>query len=847
MRRFASLLVVMVIVLALNGQQPAPDLILSNGKIITVDERFTIAQAVAIRGDRFVAIGTNQEIARLAGPNTRRIDLRGKAVIPGLIDNHMHLLRAGATWQSEVRWDGIGSRKQALDMLRARAKAVRAGEWIYSLGGWTIDQFADDSRPFTRNELDDAAPNNPVLLQASYYETYLNSRALQALGIDEKSPAESWLVRDAAGKPTGRILEAGIRGLAARLPEPAPSEIEASSAAMIKDLNRAGLTAFGSAGCEADLLPIYRRWAAQGQLNVRVFCITGVGAGTTPEQVGRALPLIAQMKLFQGDSYIDHVSFGESVYGPLHDPMFLKKSDPRPEQLAQWRRITTEIAKAGLPLHVHAELEDTIDAFLDQIEAINKEYPIRNLRWVLAHVNRLNASQLARMRELGLYAAVHPWGVINGGINQRVFGDSALDMPALSTIQNSGVTWGLGSDGSRANQILPFTTLWWAVTGKMVGGTKALRQTISREDALIAHTRKNAYLLFQENNLGSIQSGKLADLLVLDRDYLTVPADQIKDIKPVMTIVGGRIVFDAEAGVVARASGWSVPRTPHGHPDLQGIWTNSTMTPLERPPELAGKEFFTREEAAEFEKRVRDRNNGDRRDANPEADLTTGYNDFWWDRGTNVVSTLRTSIIVDPPDGRVPQLTPEAQKAAAARAEARRLRPSDGPEDRSLADRCIARGNTGPPMLPAGYNNNYQIVQTTDHVMILLEMIHDARIIPLDGRPHVPRNVQQWLGDSRGRWEGNTLVVETTNFTGKTNFRGSGEALRVVERFTRVDETTLLYQFTVEDPQAFTRPWSGEIPMKKTEGPVFEYACHEGNLSMTNILEAARAEEKAAK
>ena len=553
---FAGALLAMVGATSLmRAQQPAPDLILSNGKIVTVDDRFTIAQAVAIRGDRVVAVGANSDIVRLAGPNTRRIDLRGRSVIPGLIDNHMHLLRAGATWQWEVRWDGIGSRKEALEMLRARTKAVSRGEWVFTLGGWTIDQFSDDRRPFTRDELDEVAPDNPVLLQASYYETYLNSRAMQALGIDEKTPSDTWVVRDAARRPTGRIEEAGIRGLAAKLPVAPANQIEASTVAMIKDLNRAGLTAFGSAGCEADLLPIYRRLADRGQLNVRVFCINGVGTGTTPGQVDRALPQIAQMKLFQGNNYIDQIFFGESVYGPLHDPMFLIKSDPKPDQLAQWRRIATEIAKAGLPLHVHAELEDTIDAFLDQIEAINKEYPIKNLRWVLAHVNRLNASHLARMRELGIYAAVNPWAVINGGINHRVFGDSAYDMAPLSTIQNSGILWGFGSDGSRANQILPFTTLWWAVTGKMVGGTKVLRQTISREDALIAHTRKNAYLVFQENNLGSIQPGKLADLLVLDRDYLTIPADQIKDIKPVMTMVGGRIVYDAGASTTtARAS-----------------------------------------------------------------------------------------------------------------------------------------------------------------------------------------------------------------------------------------------------------------------------------------------------
>ena len=278
--------------------------------------------------------------------------------------------------------------------------------------------------------------------------------------------------------------------------------------------------------------------------------------------------------------------------------------------------------------------------------------------------------------------------------------------------------------------------------------------------------------------------------------------------------------------------------------DLQGIWTNATVTPVERPAEFAGKAFLTEAEAAAYEKRARERNDADRRDGNAEADLATGYNDLFWERGRSVVSTRRTSLVVDPPDGRIPPLTPEAQTIAAARAEARRLRPADGPEDRSLDDRCIVRGTSGPPMLPAGYSNNYQIVQSADSVAILVEMIHDARIIPIDAGPHLGRKIRQLLGDPRGRWDGRTLVVETTNFTDRRPFRGSGENLRVTERFTRVDKDTLLYQFTVDDPESFTRPWSGEIPMKKIEGPIFEYACHEGNYSMAYILSAARHEER---
>jgi predicted amidohydrolase YtcJ len=540
-----------LLTMVLQAQQAPPDLIFSNGKIITVDERFSIAQAVAIRGGRIVATGTNQEIVQLAGPNTRRIDLKGKAVIPGLIDNHMHLLRAAATWVKEVRFDGVDSRKQAVEMLRARVKAAAAGEWIYNIGGWAHQQFTDDPKPFTREELDQIAPNNPVALQESYYQVFLNSKALEILKIAANAPdppefVKGSILRDAAGKPTGVIRGdiAATRVVANKLPRVAPEQLEASSTALVRDMNKAGLTSFGVPGCDADVLAIFEKWKAQEHLNVRVFCIGGAAAGT-PQAVDRALPQIAQMKLFQGDSYIDNVFFGESVYSPLHDPMFATKSNPTPEQLEQWRKMAMAIAQAGLPLHVHAELSSTIDAFLDQIEAVNKEHPIKSLRWTLAHINQINASQIERMKKLGMYAAVHPWAVINGAIMHEGFGDGAYDMPPLATLQNSGIMWGLGTDGTAANQTLPFTTLYFAVTGKMAGGTKVNRQTISREDALIAHTRKNAFFVFQEDNLGSIQPGKLADLVVLDRDYLTVPADQIKDIKPVMTVVGGRIVYDA--------------------------------------------------------------------------------------------------------------------------------------------------------------------------------------------------------------------------------------------------------------------------------------------------------------
>ena len=285
-------------------------------------------------------------------------------------------------------------------------------------------------------------------------------------------------------------------------------------------------------------------------------------------------------------------------------------------------------------------------------------------------------------------------------------------------------------------------------------------------------------------------------------------------------------------------------RTPDGQPDLQGVWSFATITPLERPAELAGKEFFTPKEAADYERQILKRNNMDRRDGPVEDDVRRAYNDFWWDRGTRIVKTRRTSLIIDPPDGKIPSLTAAAKERQKERQNANLGHEFDGPENRPLQERCIIWASTGPPMMPTAYNNNIRILQSPGYVTILVEMIHDARVIRLDGSPHIASNVHQWRGDSRGRWEGDTLVVETTNFTGKTSFRGSSEKMRLIERFKRMDADTLLYQYTVDDLSSFEKPWTVEIPLPRSEAPMFEYACHEGNYAMTGGLAGARAQEK---
>ena len=307
------------------------------------------------------------------------------------------------------------------------------------------------------------------------------------------------------------------------------------------------------------------------------------------------------------------------------------------------------------------------------------------------------------------------------------------------------------------------------------------------------------------------------------------------------------VVFPAALTVAGQTKPYTPPRTPDGQPDLQGYWTNSTYTPLERPRGVT-KEFYTPQEAAELERRQAAREAAQTTPGTV-ADVHYDFSQFGLDRSQAPLSrSVRTSLIVDPPDGKIPPMTAEGKKRAAEREEAsKRLGGRwDSAQSNQLDDRCIIMRGSGPPMMDAGYNSDYQIVQAPGYVMILTEMIHDARIIPLDGRSQPPQNVRQWVGFSRGRWDGNTLVVETTNFNGKNPFEGSSESLRVIERFTRVADDVIQYRFTIEDASVWARPWSGELPLVKTRGPMFEHACHEGNYGLYNTLVGARLEEKKA-
>ena len=314
----------------------------------------------------------------------------------------------------------------------------------------------------------------------------------------------------------------------------------------------------------------------------------------------------------------------------------------------------------------------------------------------------------------------------------------------------------------------------------------------------------------------------------------------------------------------APAAAQNAPRTAWGHPDLGGVWDFRTITPLQRPRSLADQEFLTQEETANLEQEVVARNielaNRDARRTEVTRSVDQGeegapgfYNNFWLDGGTT--STGRTSLIIDPSDGRIPPLTPEAQ----GRVDARRVyldeNPADSWMDRNTSDRCLVGFNAGPPITPLGYNQNMQLFQTPDHVVMVTEMVHTTRVVPLDGRPVLSADIRLWSGDSRGYWEGDTLVVETANFHVDRHWiplgtapagTGSSANMTLVERFTRVDADTLVYEFTVTDPAIWTAPWTAQQPMRRNDLTLFEYACHEGNYSMDGILAGARADEKAA-
>ena len=508
--------------LAASGQAPAQtnvDTVVTNGKILTVDATFAVVQALAIDRGRIVARGTDAEMARYAGPKTKVIDVKGATVIPGLIDNHFHFTRGVQTWHQQVRFEGVDSRRDALALLAAKTKTLQPGDWIMVQGGWTPRQFADAPGGFTLAELDGVAPKNPLFVQEGYAVVYANSLALQAVGLD---PAEG-ARRNAAGlvsfQPPYALYDA--------MPATSPAQLEQNLTDFMHELNSVGLTGVYSLG-QSQLLAAR---AAKGPLPVRLWESLAYDAHD-PASEAMAAELIARTHPNQFDGQHGIFGLAEVLYGPFFD--LAPRKDPWPAEIMnEYGKLATVAARAGWHVHQHVINNSAVSDLLDTLEKVNATQPLNGLRWTLGHVYDISSTNIARAKALGLTLGVH------GAAMQ-----AGAHMP-LRKIAESGIVFGLGTDATIVSHYNPFVTLGWLVSGLDVGGNRVLDETLTREEALIAHTRSNAYLFFQENTLGSLEIGKQADLVVLDRDYMSVPAAEIRRIKPTLTMVGGRTVYSA--------------------------------------------------------------------------------------------------------------------------------------------------------------------------------------------------------------------------------------------------------------------------------------------------------------
>jgi hypothetical protein len=527
----------------------AVDLILRSGKIVTVDRSFSIAEAVAIDGDRIVAVGTDERVSEHARKDTRIVELGGRTVIPGLIDGHIHFARGAERWSDEVRLDGVTERANARRLIAARASTLGRGAWIMVLGGWSEDQFADDRRPFTRAELDDLALENPTFLQVSYSHAFANTAALHAAGVDPESPGREppgAVERDSAGRATGRLNGfVGIQMVRRHLP-PVPEKGSADRVRRFAgDLNRLGITAVfdpGGFGVSDATYAGVEALVSRGELRLRVFRTLWLQSEALGD-IARLVANIHAAKPFGGSDLLDVVGIGEALYLPVHDD-YGRAVEPTPVERAAMRSLLAAAASGGWPIHLHAHEASTIALYLELINEIRVSHPIDKLGWTIAHASMITPEQIDQMAQMGMRLALQSPGVFEGPLRQRINGDLALVAPPLAEAEHAGLPWGLGSDATVAGQINPFITLGWAVSGRMPGGSLVLRSTVSREAALIAHTRANAEQAFRGADLGSIEPGKLADLVVIDRDYLTVPAEDIWRTRALITVAGGVIVHD---------------------------------------------------------------------------------------------------------------------------------------------------------------------------------------------------------------------------------------------------------------------------------------------------------------
>lgn len=525
-----------------------PELVLVNGKVVTVDDRFTIQEAVAVRDGRILAVGTSAVVRALAGPRTRVVDLGGRTVIPGLIDVHMHFLRAGFRWRYEVRLDEARTVPDVLRLVQQRAAQRPPGEWILTFGGWHYEQLQEGRAP-TREELDRAAPNHPVMLRIllphpSSHFAVLNTAGLKAAGItrDTAAPASGVIEKDAAGEPTGVLRRAAVPLVFPKLPRPMLQDKVEGLKLVMRDFHAVGLTGViemvGGGVTDEDYKVLFESWRRK-ELTIR----TALHIYTHKlEDVQRWL---AHLPVGFGDEWLKINGFGEQLLAAVQDniaPTFLLS----PAGLEDYRKLVTELAKNRWSFQQHTTLGTTAKTYLDIYEEVDRQYPIRDLRWSMAHVELISGEDLTRAKRLGVGVTIQDRQVIGSELMKQAWGAAAEAGPPLRKMMAAGIPVGAGTDATVVAPYNPFITLWWMVTGKDWRGRVARPgERLSREEALRVHTMGSAWFSFDEKIKGSIEVGKLADLVVLTRDYLTVPEDEIRETKAAMTIVGGRVVHEA--------------------------------------------------------------------------------------------------------------------------------------------------------------------------------------------------------------------------------------------------------------------------------------------------------------
>ena len=535
MKAFVAAVLFSLIFVA-SGLGQVPDTILINGKVLTGDAQFSVREALSIHNGRILALGTTADIRKTAGPSTRVIDLQRRTVIPGLIDSHLHAIRAGLTFTTEVNWVSVPSLADALGRIRQAAATMKPGTWVIVGGGWSPNQFKEKRRP-TQAELETAAPNNPVYIQFNYAWVAMSRSAFRALNIttDADLPTGTRLERDASGNLTGGITgnQPGIVALFDRLPKPTFEQQVDGTKKFFRELNRLGLTGVGDPGGNnlppTDYEALFRVWR-QRQMTVRVtYSLNGQTPGSEIEEFQSLTRLLPAGF---GDEMLRFSGLGERVTWAMNN-----NDKPGDQEKASYYQIAKWAAERGLALTMHWNNNASVDQLLTLFEQLNKDVPITGLRWSIAHLNDASPASLQRMKALGL-----GWTVQDTLYFSE---DGTRSMPPVMTAKKLGVPVGAGTDAHRIASYNPFTSLQWLLDGKAAGGLALRRvdEVPGREDALRFYTLGSAWFSRDEDDKGSLEVGKLADLAVLTKDYMTVPVEQIGTIESQLTMVGGRIVY----------------------------------------------------------------------------------------------------------------------------------------------------------------------------------------------------------------------------------------------------------------------------------------------------------------